>query len=271
MASPETSPPFYRRLPNINLGPVKWSTLLTRRRQRKQANTTAEEVKPEYPKPEDPKPEETKPEETPVAEPVKAHEPQALEAKAWTPLEDAALLGLKAQNKSWKEIGEIILGRDKDELRNHYKELNPNVIADGGKNKDNSVNGAKGGSGGSIKGGQGKQGKGAGEEKGEEKGQATNDGPADGGGEQAAKGYATPVSHYIPYQFYWPRCYQRSCAGLSLQENLVPPSKASLRKQKMVGRNLYISKLMQRPPRLTGALSSTLTAMKSSIWATYGY
>ncbi|KAI4210790.1 MAG: hypothetical protein LQ351_006372 [Letrouitia transgressa] len=188
MASPETSPPFYRRLPNINLGPVKWSTLLTRRRQRKQANTTAEEVKPEYPKPEDPKPEETKPEETPVAEPVKAHEPQALEAKAWTPLEDAALLGLKAQNKSWKEIGEIILGRDKDELRNHYKELNPNVIADGGKNKDNSVNGAKGGSGGSIKGGQGKQGKGAGEEKGEEKGQATNDGPADGGGEQAAKG-----------------------------------------------------------------------------------
>ncbi|KAL9039084.1 MAG: hypothetical protein Q9214_005020 [Letrouitia sp. 1 TL-2023] len=179
MALSETSPPFYRRLPNIKLGPVNWSTLLTRRRQRKQASTPPEEAKPE-----EPKPEETKPEETPAAEPAKADEPQAQEAKAWTPLEDAALLGLKAQNKSWKEIGEIILGRDKDELRNHYKELNPNATAEGGKDKGNSVDGAKDVTGGSNKGGKGKKGKGAGEQK----GQAKNDEPTDGAGEQAAKG-----------------------------------------------------------------------------------
>ncbi|KAI4162006.1 MAG: hypothetical protein LQ342_004318 [Letrouitia transgressa] len=143
-------------------------------RNRKQASAPTEEAKPE-----EPKPEETKPEETPTAEPVKADEPQAQEAKAWTPLEDAALLGLKAQNKSWKEIGEIILGRDKDELLNRYKELSPNTTADRGKDKDNSVNGAK-----DVTGGKGKTGKGAGEQK----GQAKNDGPTDGAGEQAAKG-----------------------------------------------------------------------------------
>lgn len=257
MASSETSPPFYRRLPNIKLGPVNWSTLLTRRRQRKQASAPTEEAKPE-----EPKPEETKPEETPTAEPVKADEPQAQEAKAWTPLEDAALLGLKAQNKSWKEIGEIILGRDKDELLNRYKELSPNTTADRGKDKDNSVNGAK-----DVTGGKGKTGKGAGEQK----GQAKNDGPTDGAGEQAAKGYATPISHQVSYQSSWPRCYRRGCAGPSLRENLAPTSKASSRKRKMVGRNLYISTLMQRPPRSMDALSSTSTPMKNSLWTTYGY
>ncbi|KAL9614077.1 MAG: hypothetical protein Q9167_001431 [Letrouitia subvulpina] len=179
MASQDTSPPIYRRRPNIKLGPVNWSTLLTRRRQRKQADTPTEEAKPE-----EPKPEEIKPEEAPAAEPVKVEEPQAQEAKAWTPLEDAALLGLKAQNKSWKEIGEIILGRDKDELRNRYKELNPNATADGGKDKGNSVNGAKDVTGGKNESGKGKKGKGAGEQK----GQAKNEAATDGAGGQAAKG-----------------------------------------------------------------------------------
>ena len=43
----------------------------------------------------------------------------------WTEVQDALLIGLKAQNKTWKEIGALIEGKDTEDLRDRYKELIP--------------------------------------------------------------------------------------------------------------------------------------------------
>ena len=41
----------------------------------------------------------------------------------WTKLEEMALLGMKAQNMSWKDIDEALPGKDLDEIKKKYKEL----------------------------------------------------------------------------------------------------------------------------------------------------
>lgn len=58
------------------------------------------------------------------AQEAKPAEPAAAKAP-WTAAEDVALLSLKAQNKPWKDIGDVLMGRDKDELRARYKEIGP--------------------------------------------------------------------------------------------------------------------------------------------------
>ncbi|KAL8662694.1 MAG: hypothetical protein Q9202_004478 [Teloschistes flavicans] len=60
----------------------------------------------------------------------------------WTPAEDVALLSLKAQNKTWKEIGQVLEGRGKDELRFRFKDIGPKQATDGPAN--NAVNEEKG-------------------------------------------------------------------------------------------------------------------------------
>ncbi len=66
-----------------------------------------------------------KAEEVKIAEEAKkAEEAKAAEEAAkWTDIEDNALLNMKAQGISWKDIG-IIMGRkDKDVVKERYKEL----------------------------------------------------------------------------------------------------------------------------------------------------
>ncbi|KAI4139765.1 MAG: hypothetical protein L6R39_006128 [Caloplaca ligustica] len=70
----------------------------------------------------DPAPEAPKPDE--AAKPAEDAKPAEEAAKTpFTPAEDVALLSLKGQNKPWKEIAEVLVGRDKDELRHRYKEI----------------------------------------------------------------------------------------------------------------------------------------------------
>ena len=41
----------------------------------------------------------------------------------FTPADDEAILRLKAENKTWAQIGEVVKGKDKHELRDRYKAL----------------------------------------------------------------------------------------------------------------------------------------------------
>ncbi|KAL8747730.1 MAG: hypothetical protein Q9190_000429 [Brigantiaea leucoxantha] len=119
-------------------------------------------AKPEEAKPEEPKPEEAKTEEAKNEEP-----------RAWTALEDAALLQLKAQKKSWKDIGEVITGREEHELRNRYKELKPGRDEDKGKKETGGEDGKGTGAGTNGQGGKGK--------KQGQKGQSNDSGDKNGG------------------------------------------------------------------------------------------
>ena len=55
----------------------------------------------------------------------KAQEPPnpGITFTTWTAVEDAALLGLKAQRKSWKEIGETFGGKDLEAIKERYRLL----------------------------------------------------------------------------------------------------------------------------------------------------
>lgn len=66
----------------------------------------------------------------PAPEPVKVPEPTSGVAPAapeagvtWTQADDEILMKMKADKKSWAEIGEVVKGKDKNELRERYKEL----------------------------------------------------------------------------------------------------------------------------------------------------
>ncbi|KAL8793254.1 MAG: hypothetical protein Q9195_004191 [Heterodermia aff. obscurata] len=50
-------------------------------------------------------------------------EPDSNPDPAFTPADDEAILRLKAENKSWAQIGEVVKGKEKNELRDRYKEL----------------------------------------------------------------------------------------------------------------------------------------------------
>ncbi|MCJ1462870.1 hypothetical protein MMC07_001474 [Pseudocyphellaria aurata] len=45
------------------------------------------------------------------------------ETPAWTDMQDALLIGLKKLNKTWKEIGALVEGKDTEDLRERYAEL----------------------------------------------------------------------------------------------------------------------------------------------------
>lgn len=45
------------------------------------------------------------------------------ETPAWTDMQDALLIGLKRLNKTWKEIGVLVEGKDTEDLRERYTEL----------------------------------------------------------------------------------------------------------------------------------------------------
>ncbi|KAL8924090.1 MAG: hypothetical protein Q9208_004227 [Pyrenodesmia sp. 3 TL-2023] len=78
-----------------------------------------------------PAPEVAKPEE--AAKPAEDAKPAEAPAKApFTPAEDVALLSLKAQNKTWKDIHEVLVGRDFDELKKRFKEIGPAYGGQGG-------------------------------------------------------------------------------------------------------------------------------------------
>lgn len=55
----------------------------------------------------------------------KAEEPPPPKAtvSTWTPVEDAALLGMKAQRKPWKEISEAFAGKDLEAIKERYRVL----------------------------------------------------------------------------------------------------------------------------------------------------
>ena len=117
--------------------------------------------------------------EVPVATPAAA-DPAATEASptetisAWTPLEDAQLLGLKAQNTSWKQIGVLMNG--KQGIKERYKELMKDKGEnDGAKGRDAKEGEVKKGNEGKEKGKKEGKGKGKQEEKVE-----TNKGEDDG-------------------------------------------------------------------------------------------
>lgn len=135
------------------------------------ADAAATPAAPEAPKPaESPKPDE-------AVKPAEEAKPADEAAKApWTPAEDVALLSLKGQNKSWKEIGDVLVGRDKGELQNRFKEIGgPNLsegsgsgaAKDGAAASDGPSDGGKGGNKGKQQKGEGggKKGKGKQEEK----------------------------------------------------------------------------------------------------------
>lgn len=67
------------------------------------------------------------PEAAPAAEPVPdlppAPEAAPEPAAGFSATDDEAILKLKGENKSWAEIGEVVKGKDKNELRERYKEL----------------------------------------------------------------------------------------------------------------------------------------------------
>ena len=59
-----------------------------------------------------------------AAAPVAAEADATAEVPAWTDVQDALLLGLKAiGNKTWKEIGKLFEGKDTEDLRERYAEL----------------------------------------------------------------------------------------------------------------------------------------------------
>lgn len=100
-----------------------------------------------------PAPEAPKPEE--AAKPAEDAKPAEAPAKApFTPAEDVALLSLKAQNKSWKNINEVLVGRDLDEMKSRFKEIGP---AQGGQGGEASKEGAVAGPSNEGRGNKGKQ------------------------------------------------------------------------------------------------------------------
>lgn len=58
--------------------------------------------------------------EAPAADPPAA---PAVEVPAFTDAQDALILGLKALNKTWKEIGALLPDKDTEDLRDRYAEL----------------------------------------------------------------------------------------------------------------------------------------------------
>lgn len=100
---------------------------LTIYRQRRRAASSNAAADPATPKADDPAKaaEDAKPTEEakPADEAAKA---------AWTPAEDVALISLKAQNKTWKEIGDVLVGREREELRLRFKEIGGVGSVEGG-------------------------------------------------------------------------------------------------------------------------------------------
>ena len=69
-----------------------------------------------------PAPEAPAAEPSPLPPPPEA-EPDSNPDPVFTQADDEALLRLKAENKSWAQIGEVVKGKEKNELRERYKEL----------------------------------------------------------------------------------------------------------------------------------------------------
>ncbi|KAL9577888.1 MAG: hypothetical protein Q9212_006080 [Teloschistes hypoglaucus] len=84
----------------------------------------------------------------------------AVKKAPWLPADDVAILRLKAQNKTWNEIADVLVGRSKNDLRLRYKEIGPKeatggpASAGGNAVKDGQANNGK------QKGPGGKKGKG---------------------------------------------------------------------------------------------------------------
>lgn len=141
----------------------------------------------------DPNPETPKPDE-----PAKSAE-DANKA-AWTAAEDVALISLKAQNKTWKEIGDVLVGREKEELRLRFKEIGGTGSAEGGeaaKEGGAAMSGVQSSEGkdnkGKQKGEGGKKGKG---KQGDMKGEGEKNEPAAGApGLGATPGTAAAIVH----------------------------------------------------------------------------
>ncbi|KAL8939419.1 MAG: hypothetical protein Q9216_003363 [Gyalolechia sp. 2 TL-2023] len=129
----------------------------------------------------DPPAETPKPDES--VKPGEDAKPAEDAAKAaWTQAEDFTLVSLKGQNKSWKEIGDVLVGREKDELRFRFKEIGGAAPGEGGEAAKEDGAAAKGaqsdqgkGNKGKQKGDGGKKGKG---QQGDTKEAAKNDEPA---------------------------------------------------------------------------------------------
>lgn len=65
----------------------------------------------------------------PEATPVVIEEAKPVETPlTWTALEDATLIGLKALNKTWKEIGAVMKDKPTEDLRERYDELNIKTV-----------------------------------------------------------------------------------------------------------------------------------------------
>ncbi|KAL9597514.1 MAG: hypothetical protein Q9219_005097 [cf. Caloplaca sp. 3 TL-2023] len=125
------------------------------------------------PAPDPPKPDE----EAKLAEDAKPAEEAA--KIPWTSAEDIALLALKGQNKTWKEISDVLVGRDKDELRHRFKEIGGATIggANAGAGGEAAKEGGESAPAAEPKGGKGSKGKqkGEGGKKGQGKPAAANE------------------------------------------------------------------------------------------------
>lgn len=81
----------------------------------------------------------TEPPPAAAPSPVAAPEPEATPAATeevtpaetpltWTTIEDATLIGLKALDKTWKEIGAIMTDKPTEDLRERYDQLNITIV-----------------------------------------------------------------------------------------------------------------------------------------------
>ena len=87
----------------------------------------------------------------------KPEEPPTIEVtvNTWTAVEDAALLGLKAQRKSWKEISETFAGKDLEAIKERYRllydlapaEVKKKEVQAKGKSKEGEAKEGDGGNG----------------------------------------------------------------------------------------------------------------------------
>ncbi|KAL8708986.1 MAG: hypothetical protein Q9220_006195 [cf. Caloplaca sp. 1 TL-2023] len=91
---------------------------------RKKAPAAAPAAAPTAPPTSEPAPANPAPGDTAQPAPTSV-EGAAPPKPPFTTAEDIVLLQLKTQDKTWKEIGDVLTGRDKDELRNRYKEIHP--------------------------------------------------------------------------------------------------------------------------------------------------
>ena len=212
-----TNAPMANQLPKLGqahtrpLGQRRISCIqfvLMKLRQRKRAATSnatsSTETQPPVATPEEPPAAEpSKSEEPSTTEPPKAEEsvppppeePAAPteeakpveEARTWTPAEDIALLSLKRDKMTWKEIGDKLGGIEKSELTKRYKELAPAGV-EGSKDKGEGETTSDGESastkendddakGKSGKGGKGQAGKKGGKGKGQAAKQKESSGP----------------------------------------------------------------------------------------------